>query len=323
MGKKKNLQSKYLRIHEWLKQHWLVYSFCIFIPTIWASLVLKYWGVALLLVDANQSFTPLGKVVTIIIYLASFILFAYNNHYALRNDLEINGLKSSLRLYGFIIKSIHFVCRNKYDTLVTRMEEFDLQHTNLPSIVSDPTKQITSLINELLRCTSNVTEIDERHIAVALAMDDELTQVKDRWEWFRASRGIEGGKSVNDLINSKESSLYHVYQREEDYLFENDKRAAMNAKRYIPDSKDDRNLIGSIVCKNITIRPEAKCFRSILTISTYGQKFVYDDNLTSIDTVKRNIEEMLLYEFEQRFQIELVLYWLFIKGQSQNLASEK
>ncbi len=300
----------------WLKSHWFIRSLLIFLPTIWFTVILKFFGKLIGLCNEDgQSLSTFGIVSTGIICLISFLLIIFSSYQDKKvsihenNKIELEGTRSTLSLYVLLLNSIYNICTSKYDTLVTIMEAVQKQVTMPPIIVSDPLKQITCLVDELRTCICQMTKVEERNIAVAIAFEPELT--KGEWEWFRNCRGIEGGKSVKELIENEKSTFNIVYSGKEDYVFENSKSLAQDNGRYITDKKDNSSPNGSIICKNITIgRRESYHFRVILTVSTYGKKLVGDDDATSIENVKRNIEESILYEFEKRLQIELVLLWL-------------
>jgi hypothetical protein len=66
--------------------------------------------------------------------------------------------------------------------------------------------------------------------------------------------------------------------------------------------------VGSIVCANISVGTTNETFvNAILTISTYGRKFVLNNDAKTIEKIQYNIQQILLPAIESRLKIELSL----------------
>ena len=118
--------------------------------------------------------------------------------------------------------------------------------------------------------------------------------------------GIQGCLRCQ-LGSNHRSTFYHVVKGDSDFLFYNDKDAAIKENCYVPSAADNRQeQKGSIICKRIIVANDTqKYMMAVLNISTNGFKFVQSNQDDEICTVRENLQTLLLPEFEKRLQIEL------------------
>ena len=69
---------------------------------------------------------------------------------------------------------------------------------------------------------------------------------------------------------------------------------------------------GSISCNKIVIPVENNCITVLLSISTYGSKFVEKDSEKDIDIFTQNLNDKVLSQFNKRISLELITLYLQI-----------
>ena len=94
-------------------------------------------------------------------------------------------------------------------------------------------------------------------------------------------------------------------------MFFNDKKIA-EKNNYIMDSMNNSNSgTGSIICSNISVdNCESTFINAILSISTYGTKFIPNNNKTEVDKITNNIKNTLLPPYIRLLKIEMALLYI-------------
>jgi hypothetical protein len=198
---------------------------------------------------------------------------------------------------------------NQYDTVIDSISNFSGHY-------DDPSKQIKIILQKIADCMSKVSKIDLKKINVTLAY-----QFVDNGHWHWADHiYVDNGLSLEELMNNRNSAFYQIFSGNREFLFQNSKKEAEDIGYYIQDKKDITNKnVGSIVCKGINVgTPETAYIRAILTISTYGKKFVNSNDASTLGIVESNIRDIILPEFELQIQIELALLYFKKIQQSES-----
>jgi hypothetical protein len=295
-------------LYEGLKKHWVWNTIILFLPSIWFPAIINLCGNVLHMTSEDGKKTNLtlfGIVVTGIVYVLVLAILLWNSRCANKEDdkhqKEIESIQSSYSQLNYILSCVHSICDNQFDML---------KNTFKTSInCTDPSKQIEIILQKISDCLADVSKMDSKKINVALAY--KISNGPEDWCWAQYSR-TDGGLPLPELKGNCGTTFYQIFSGNREFVFYNSKIDAEKESHYVFDAKDKsyRNS-GSIVCKKINVAtPEKTYVEAILSITTYGKKFVPDDNEKLIEVVESNIRDIILPEFELRIQIELAQFCL-------------
>ena len=307
MPPRKRSNRKLSELYIWFKRHWAIRTIIGFLPSVWIPIVLSQSGKAIGIVLPDGKWTILAWLPTIIIYLLSIVFLLSTNSAANQEDdlleAQMQAKDSLISIHKHMIESLYTICDRKYDKLLTNM--------SAESYYSD-CRQIEMQIKEILvgiqGCLREVLHKPASQIIVTLAYqrysDNRL--VDTEWRWLNTRLGGTGSTRCQ-LGSNHRSTFYHVVKGDSNFLFYNDKDAAIKENCYVPSAADNRQeQNGSIICKRIIVANDTqKYMMAVLNISTNGFKFVQSNQDDEICTVRENLQTLLLPEFEKRLQIEL------------------
>ena len=92
------------------------------------------------------------------------------------------------------------------------------------------------------------------------------------------------------------------------------------------DCQEKGKPMGSVFCRSFNIRhPKGILAEAVLSISTYGEYVVPNNNLIQKHNFQSNVEEYIFSTFERQIKVELCLLWLqeYDNRNANNLANEK
>ena len=98
--------------------------------------------------------------------------------------------------------------------------------------------------------------------------------------------------------------------------FINQKEDGLKSKTYKAtdrdaDCQEKGKPMGSIFCRSFNIRhPKGILAEAIMSISTYGECVVPDNNTIEKQNFQSNVEEFIFSTFERQVKVELCLLWL-------------
>ena len=288
------------------KKHWFVFSLIVFFPTVYSQLA-DHFGVPLKLVAPDAGgFTAWGSFLYFLSVFISFGVIALKNWYNYKEERDSIGGNTLLKK---ILYCVNNICRQKYDTLLTVISGIRQNNTEPPDIVTNPEAQIKTIISQLSECVTTFTPIKKYNLVITIALQHAPFECNE-WEWTDSSK--EFGLPLDELLSNPSTSFYMVYSGTQSYIFYNDKKEAETQRHYIMDERDKScEGIGSILCTNITTGNSREVHtNAILSIATYGQKFVSDDDEAAVRTLKDNFMNVLLPEFILRLQVEISLLYI-------------
>lgn len=135
------------------------------------------------------------------------------------------------------------------------------------------------------------------------------------WRWI-VGREQTMQKDLNVFVRQKNTVYYTLINENETVVFYNDKQEKEKQKKYYMSARDKRhNKIGSIFGVQLMFSNNAESFvEGIMVISTYGKKFVEDNDNVKINQLQRLIIDDLLPNYQRMLETEMgVLYLRHLK----------
>ena len=319
---------KFLEIaHNIIKKHWIIYTIITFIPTIWYSLILTYFGsyVGLLKDESGtKKFTIFGIALTLFVVLVPLIINIIINIYASKSETsELEKLHNEKVFFEQLNKSVDFICAEKYRRLRHVIIEENFPNGIHPSIITSPAnqlKQIMAQINECLCVFLSQPGAEYKHKDFFVTIAYRFPQVNETWKWVDDTE--QRGLSLEELFqDGVKSTAQYLVKENKPYYFNNKKEDAKLDNKYIYDSIDILNSekkddVGSIFCYNFQEKNGRKVYaEAILSVSTYKKRFCpcigKEENFRN---QLKNTEDNMIYIvkdcFGRRIGIELCLLLL-------------
>lgn len=323
MQKVKDLLKK---LADYFNIHWIQKTAVLFIPTIWLPFVIKIWGNDIGLSE-NGELTKIGILVTVLLFGIVFFINVLSSYKAklekereVEMQSEMKRLRSNLSICETVMDSIYDICDVKYDTLLEYMEGVeDTKRCDKPFLSTvHPTKQLKAISDELAKCFSGITGIKKNELIVSMA----YSLSENNWKWVDFKK-LHGCATLEELISNPKSTFYQMYSGKSEFVFYNSKEQAERTGNYVFDTKDNSHRnVGSIICQRIEVGTEDKVQGVlILSISSYGKKFIKTDDEEKIRDAENTIRNVILKQFEKRICIELSD--LFIKETYRRYKTQK
>lgn len=298
MFKKRKIYKMYL----WSKKHWIVFSIIALVPTFITQFINVY-GIHIGLIDEiTNKYTVYGLSAVIISLCVAFILIFIKSLYNAKEEIDsVNGNVLLKR----IIACNNSIDKSKYETLLTQIGKTIRRESKPPVIISNPTAQIKTTLAQLSECLTTFTEIKRNNLVISVAF--QPYPFKTKWEWAEVCKEI--GLPISELISNKRTTFHILYSANKSYVFFNDKKVAHYQNHYVMDARDESSDgIGSIICANISVGTSNQTYmNAILSIATYGQKFIEDNADYLVKNFDDNFKNTVLPEFVLKLKIELAL----------------
>lgn len=314
--------------HNISKKHWIAYTIITFLPTVWFSLIISYFGISLKLIEIKndqESFTVIGLIFTILVVLIPLFIAIINNWYSSKSETsELEHLNNEKIFYEQLNKSIDIICEDKLKRLNATIVSLKNNNRTLPpDIVSNPSNQLKRIIEQINECLCvflKQPNENYNHKDFYITLAYNFPTDDNKWRWLEGTE--EKGLTLDVLLNNNNKSTFnYILNNNKPYYFNNDKKIAKQEDCYIYDPTDQLNMdksneVGSIFCCRFMIKKNNKIYvDSILSVSTYKKKFL---NLVGNDERSKrlisNVEENLLLivkdYFGKRIGIELSLLYL-------------
>lgn len=315
-------------------KHWIVTAMIFTGSSWWFSLFLGYWGVdlGLLVINNDQNnvpvtkLTPLGLAITIVICLILIVLTLISRYREAHNTDKKNliYLEAGYNLFDKVLMDLNYLCRSKYSSQINEIVNIENDQLEPPIIYSNPCKQLEVISNEIADCISFTLsekgrKFNRDDLYVSIAYNFPKYD-RDSWHWadVNSERGLSIAKLCGD--NTTFSYLLKTASQKEPSVFFNSKQQAYDEKHYLPDDCDkydfSNKLKGSIACFKIVIKKgDVDYIIAVVNISSYSKKFV-DESVSNADiqqdvnSVYKNIENVIIKEFSERIKIELCNYYI-------------
>lgn len=309
--------------HNLTKEHWIIYTIIISLPTIWFSVILNFFGetLGLIGIDAKGSryLTHIGILLTIIIIGLIFLINLVNNYFASKSELnKLELLQNENSFYRQLNESVDYICNDKLEQLKQIIPKIDGGFMPSPKIISNPENQLKRIIEQINKClcvfmSQPCEEYRYRDFTVTLAYN--FPNIDNRWYWLDGTNEKE--LSLEDLVDaSNKTTFNYLINSKKPYYFNNSKEDAKKNGHYMYDSQDEinsenNNAMGSIFCYKYQIKKNNTIYiNSILSISTNQKKFVPDNCEKKIEIVRENFLKIVKEHFGLRLSIELSLLYL-------------
>lgn len=299
----------------------------------------KAWGLQIEDELGNTVNTPLGTFVKILVNVIVIIAIIWYNVASHRKGSTISkteldnlieekeGLRGKNQLFSKILISTKKICSSKYDTLLSTIKESEDKGYRSIRVISNPNKQIKSIVENLLSCVADITSVGESSLRARVAY-----RLKDsEWTWI-SGYASNGYFNIENLIAAKNSTFNSVTRNDslrEDFVFFNKKSLAVKNNKYVYEPNrdfdggvfDEKQPItdGSILAKSLFVGDNysnAFAEMAIFIDTTDDNFFVADDAKESVRKVKNLFKNEVFYNFEERLKIELAL--LYIKSIKEN-----
>lgn len=295
-----------------LKKHNVIRTIITLLLPIWLSFGNTYLGEILFLKE-NNKLTLRGWIVNIIVLLINVainVLVSFiperEKKQSEEKDLTLKTYKDTIAVNESMLEITSDLCTHKLSLILENTNE------NLDNGLSafKPIQNLQEISYKIRKCVADITGIPKKKIVVSM-----LYRLKDEneWKWVNESELItysqSGGKN---LVTNPCSTFYYVLNNVSFVVF-NDKLTASKNKQYVLDENDNSHKKnGSISCNKFVIPVENNCITVLLSISTYGSKFVENDSEKDIDIFTQNLNDKVLSQFNKRISLELITLYLQI-----------
>ena len=335
MNMKIKKDSFLFKIGVWLSKHWIV-SLIITIAPTWYIFFLGYFGETwgLIRVVNNEEGTTqkvlsaTGLVISIVLLVIVLFISIISRYKSLHDPIqkELDIQRSGYALFDKMLTTTSNICLYKLSTQVKLIQSIKRDGVSPPQVYSKPCGQLEKITEELSDCvvfllSERGHQFSSQDIYVSIAYNFPLED-KNKWKWTDLSN--EKGLSLDELMNDDTTFSFLLSQSAEQHssVFFNSKQDAFEKNHYKPDKYDvydkAHKLEGSIACYLITIkRSDTEYIRAVLSVSSYRKKFVDESNDDRkqedgdvVETVRQNIENVIIAELSERIKIELCNYYL-------------
>jgi len=288
------------RLYNFFLTHWLLSAIVVVLPFAWLSLTIllgmrKVGTLTTDIINPNTLyFFFLLSILSLLFAMLKFFGDAYNNR------VKDNGLI----VLEMLLRSVNSITQKK----LQRFHQYIVEHRGKPNLnpfqdITQPIKQIEIIFQNIQIALSRISGIYPEDIGLSIIY---RTDKNPKWNWV-LSKSIEEDITLDELITNEKTTARQIIDRRATSLFFPDKRIAAIQGKYLPGNKDKAHgLIGSILCKDISLRNEDTYLHAILSVTTYGKQLC-DHN--DIETIQK-IEHLIIPCFEYRLALELSLFYI-------------
>lgn len=161
---------------------------------------------------------------------------------------------------------------------------------------------------------SQITKINKEYISVSFIyryIYNRADELDRSWRWI-IGRDQTMQIPLNDFVQNPNTVYYTLINGKDTVVFYNDKEEMAKLDKYYLSSRDERhNKKGSIFGVQLMFSNNATSFaEGILVISTYGQRFISDNNQKDVNQLKRLIIDDLFPNYQRILETELGMLYL-------------
>lgn len=308
-------------IYNSVKKHWIIYTTITFLPTIWFSFILNYFGVYLGLINkTTKDLTQNGSNWTFFIIAIPFVINLFNNFYSSRSEYQkVELLENEISFYKTLWECADHVCNEKLDRLRQHIISINKGQTIPSIIVTNPEHQLKKILEEITTCLRELLSQPTREFRYGdfyITLIYNISEVDNKWYWLEGT--IERDLTLEELVNpSNNSTFTYLINGQRPFYFNNEKERAKAEGNYIYNKQDELNAengneVGSIFCTQFQIKKDKNIFlKAILSISTSKKRFVQNvEDQRRIANVRENLQTVVNENFGIRINIELCLLYL-------------
>lgn len=190
-------------------------------------------------------------------------------------------------------------------------ENFVLQKEAIPYNIHE---YIGEICNSFKNVISQITKINKEYVSVSFIyryiyssdnMEDKA------WRWV-VGKEQTMRTPLNEFVEKEDTVYCTLINNKDTVVFYNDKEKMADEGRYYMSARDKRhNKKGSIFGVQLMFSNNAASFvEAILIISTYGERFISDNNTEEVNELKRLIIDDLFPSYQRLLETELGMLYL-------------
>lgn len=313
-----------LKLHKWMLSRPLILSFTLSSSTILFSFILVFLGdkipdpFKLTKFDSEDHLrlTVLGMSLSIVSLVWTFLLEASEKYFEYKKEEDISNAEAVNYIRERVDTRIVTVCNNKYNTLISLIDNIANGKTTPKCIISRPCDQLKTITKELVACLRSLLAhqkyyLNENDMYISIFYKFRSDNV-----WNQTHSAFpETGESIEYITKNTNSTFNHTLKSKNGFIFINDKQLGKELGQYIPDKDDkyDQNgkLKGSILCYRIICKKNGIDYiTAVISISTYNKKIEPSNLPNLVKNTGDNICNYIISAFEKRIRVELCLLYL-------------
>ncbi len=241
-----------------------------------------------------------------------FLIYELNKH---QEEDDEKHFKNKIARDAY--SNVYELNERKRDYIVTQSydKNFSISKKAIPYNVHE---YIAEICQSFKNVCAQITGINKEYFSVSFIYryNYKNSNVEDKmWRWI-VGREQTMQKDLNVFVRQKNTVYYTLINENETVVFYNDKQEKEKQKKYYMSARDKRhNKIGSIFGVQLMFSNNAESFvEGIMVISTYGKKFVEDNDNVKINQLQRLIIDDLLPNYQRMLETEMgVLYLRHLK----------
>lgn len=232
-----------------------------------------------------------------------------NEMLAHANDKTLESYKDTLAVNDKLIEITTELCDRKLAKISEKASQAGIKGIK----AFCPIDHLNEISYNIRNCVSYITGIPHKKMTVSM-----LYKLKEneKWQWVNQSDLASSARFNADALVDNLNSTFNFVLNGETFVVFNDKLKASDQHHYVLDDNDNSHKkIGSIACQKIFIPIENDCIIVLLSISTYGYRFVeidFDDESYEEATERftENLRDKILSQFTKRISLELLTLYL-------------
>ena len=296
-----NKESFLRLIFDYFLRHWVLSTFILTLASNW-FIVLTFYGKKWNLIDQSTGdLTSFAAGTSWILFIATFIFALLKTGADKWNESAKNNGYLVLQKLLQSLNSVSKFKRRRYYEFITKNYNADKSYAFREQ--TKPEDNIEFIVENMQVSLDEIFGISRDSIGISIIY--KLHDSKD-WKWL-ISANASDDLSLGELTKNSSTTANLIINGRAS-VFYPDKQIAEKKRHYVRGPKDESTKgVGSILCRDISVRTDNKYVQAVLSLNTYGKQFCDANDLNSI----HKIENIVLPIFELRLRLELAL--LFIK----------
>lgn len=221
-----------------------------------------------------------------------------------KNDLDqYRKFENDYNILNTVMDKTFEVYNKKKSMIIS---EIDFPKYSEEIIRYDIHEHMVCIVNKLKEIMCEITSISPTNRSVHF-MYKHTNDIEENWKWLNTD-DFSVSNILEDLLTNRNSTYFQILNTKETFIFENDKCKAIQNERYVSSDKDYYySKIGSISCAKIDCGKYGLSYiEGIISISTYGRKFVETGYPEDIKKFEKTIKYKILPYYTALLQIEMV-----------------
>lgn len=310
-----NNKKWYTKVIDFFIKHTIIRVILTCIFPLWFSFCNNYLGTFLGLKDLGE-LTVKGWIVNVIL-LVVYILFSIiiglipkrNEHLTLQKDEQLKVYEDTIAVDEKLIEITSDLCSRKLSKISDNVTSQSVRGID----IFCPIDHLNEISYNIRDCVSSITGIPKKKITISM-----LYKLKENenWKWVNQSDLVSKARyDAESLVKNPYSTFHYVLESETLVVF-NDKLKSSKKHQYVLDDNDNSHKkIGSIACQKILVPVDEEQMTVLLSISTYGYRFVDNDDVSKIkesdvEIFKENLRDKILNQFVKRISLELFTLYM-------------